>query len=94
MAGRLLLQVPGLVYVDVIYVVSLEMVFCRMQYNTMQMMYEIIYKALVEVGLDKTYEPQDYLNFFCLGTREAPDNATNSNSKSSTANTPQVCLVP
>nr|GMD79982.1 phospholipase D beta 1-like [Ipomoea batatas] len=60
------------------------------QYNTMQMMYEIIYKALVEVGLDKTYEPQDYLNFFCLGTREAPDNATNSNGKSSTANTPQA----
>lgn len=60
------------------------------QYNTMQMMYEIIYKALVEVGLDKTYEPQDYLNFFCLGTREAPDNTTNSNGKSSGANTPQA----
>ncbi|CAN1754288.1 Phospholipase D beta 1 [Linum perenne] len=40
------------------------------QQKTMQMMYETIYKALVEVGLDKTYEPQDYLNFFCLGNRE------------------------
>ncbi|KAG5528469.1 hypothetical protein RHGRI_029229 [Rhododendron griersonianum] len=25
------------------------------------------------VGLEKTYEPQDYLNFFCLGNREADD---------------------
>ncbi|RAL44428.1 hypothetical protein DM860_011705 [Cuscuta australis] len=67
------------------------------QYNTMQMMYEVIYKALVEVALEKTYEPQDYLNFFCLGTREAIDNATDSNgtssslsSFSSSANTPQA----
>ncbi|KAL8150461.1 hypothetical protein V2J09_020269 [Rumex salicifolius] len=40
------------------------------QYKTMQMMYEIIYKALLEVGLHDKYEPQDYLNFFCLGNRE------------------------
>ena len=32
-------------------------------------MYDIIYKALV--GLENEYEPQDYLNFFCLGNREA-----------------------
>ncbi|GAA0147122.1 phospholipase [Lithospermum erythrorhizon] len=44
------------------------------QFNTMQMMYNIIYKALVEEGLEKTYEPQDYLNFFCLGNLEAPRN--------------------
>lgn len=49
-------------------------------------MYEIIYKALVEVGLETTYEPQDFLNFFCLGNREADGNTGNSSS----ANTPQV----
>ncbi|KAL8114528.1 phospholipase D beta 1-like [Apium graveolens] len=43
------------------------------QNNTMQMMYDIIYKALVEAGLENEYEPQDYLNFFCLGNREAKD---------------------
>ncbi|KMT00170.1 hypothetical protein BVRB_1g019880 [Beta vulgaris subsp. vulgaris] len=43
------------------------------QNKTMQMMYETIYKALVEVGLEGAYSPQDYLNFFCLGNREAPD---------------------
>ncbi|XP_059643049.1 phospholipase D beta 1-like [Cornus florida] len=43
------------------------------QHNTMQMMYEVIYKALREVGLENNYEPQDYLNFFCLGNREAQD---------------------
>ncbi|XP_059645611.1 phospholipase D beta 1-like [Cornus florida] len=43
------------------------------QHNTMQMMYEVIYKALQEVGLENKYEPQDYLNFFCLGNREAQD---------------------
>ncbi|KAL7111592.1 hypothetical protein ACP275_05G099200 [Erythranthe tilingii] len=54
------------------------------QYNTMQMMYETIYKALVETGLDKEYEPQDYLNFFCLGNRETGD------SGKSSGNTPQA----
>lgn len=44
------------------------------QFKTMQMMYETIYKALQEAGLDNKYEPQDYLNFFCLGNREIPDN--------------------
>ncbi|KAJ0717438.1 putative phospholipase D [Helianthus annuus] len=41
------------------------------QNKTMQMMYETIHKALVEVGLDGVSSPQDYLNFFCLGNREA-----------------------
>ncbi|XP_071692922.1 phospholipase D gamma 1-like isoform X3 [Rutidosis leptorrhynchoides] len=41
------------------------------QNKTMQMMYEVIYKALQEVGLENVYEPQDYLIFFCLGTRES-----------------------
>ncbi|GMY09435.1 phospholipase D beta 2-like [Fagus crenata] len=43
------------------------------QNKTMQMMYETIYKALVEVGLEGAFSPQDYLNFFCLGNREAID---------------------
>ncbi|KAJ0444383.1 putative phospholipase D [Helianthus annuus] len=40
------------------------------QNKTMQMMYETIYKALLEVGLEEAHSPQDYLNFFCLGNRE------------------------
>jgi phospholipase D1/2 len=40
------------------------------QNKTMQMMYETIYKALIEVGLENAFSPQDYLNFFCLGNRE------------------------
>lgn len=56
----------------------------------MQMMYEVIYKALEEVGLEKNSEPQDYLNFFCLGNREAEDrqettlDAGNSNDENTT----------
>lgn len=58
----------------------------------MQMMYEVIYKALQETGLDNELEPQDYLNFFCLGTRETSHGAApTSNGKTSFApNTPQV----
>ncbi|KAK4389363.1 Phospholipase D beta 1 [Sesamum angolense] len=41
------------------------------QYNhNMQMMYDTVYKALKETGQDTEFEPQDYLNFFCLGNRE------------------------
>lgn len=40
------------------------------QKKTMQMMYQTIYKALKEEGLEDAYTPQDYLNFFCLGNRE------------------------
>ena len=54
----------------------------------MQMMYKIIYKALQEAGLDNEYEPQDYLNFFCLGNREIPDN--NNIENPTGENTPQV----
>jgi hypothetical protein len=57
----------------------------------MQMMYEIIYKALKEVGLDGKYEPQDYLNFFCLGNREAEDTSCSSSGSFSASN-PQVRL--
>ncbi|CAN6314264.1 unnamed protein product [Urochloa humidicola] len=56
------------------------------QKKTMQMMYEIIYKALKEVGLDGKYEPQDYLNFFCLGNREAEDTSSSSSGAFSASN--------
>ncbi|KAF8380354.1 hypothetical protein HHK36_027839 [Tetracentron sinense] len=60
-------------------------------HKTMQMMYEMIYKALEEVGLENTYVPQDYLNFFCLGNREALDRNDNSHIGSPTAaNSPQA----
>lgn len=57
----------------------------------MQMMYETIYKALVEMGLEGAFSPQDYLNFFCLGNREALDgNEDLSAGSPHAANTPQV----
>ncbi|GJM91275.1 hypothetical protein PR202_ga07636 [Eleusine coracana subsp. coracana] len=59
------------------------------QNKTMQMMYETIYRALKEAGLDEIYEPQDYLNFFCLGNREVPDRTGTSNA-SNTPNNPQI----
>ncbi|XP_024174078.1 phospholipase D beta 1 isoform X2 [Rosa chinensis] len=58
------------------------------QHKTMQMMYEIIYKALKEVGLENKNCPQDYLNFFCLGNREKPSGDAANNL--SAANTPEV----
>ncbi|PSS13984.1 Phospholipase D beta like [Actinidia chinensis var. chinensis] len=59
------------------------------QHKTMQMMYETIYKALEEVGLESKFTPQDYLNFYCLGNREVTG-SDSSSTESSTANTPQV----
>jgi phospholipase D1/2 len=57
------------------------------------MMYETIYKALVEAGLEAAFSPQDYLNFFCLGNREAINLYENVNVSGNPpqANTPQVC---
>ncbi|XP_042505281.1 phospholipase D gamma 1-like [Macadamia integrifolia] len=61
------------------------------QNKTMQMMYETIYKALEEVGLEHTYTPEDYLNFFCLGNREMLDGNDVPIVQSPTgANTPQA----
>ncbi|CAL5187564.1 unnamed protein product [Lathyrus oleraceus] len=61
------------------------------QFKTMQMMYATIYKALEEAGLENQYEPQDYLNFFCLGNRELSDNESISNPiKPTGQNAPQV----
>ncbi|KAK9068289.1 hypothetical protein SSX86_012400 [Deinandra increscens subsp. villosa] len=60
------------------------------QNKTMQMMYETIYKALVEVGLERVFSPQDYLNFFCLGNREAMSPHDNAGGESpNSGNTPQ-----
>ncbi|GJU76480.1 phospholipase D beta 1-like protein [Tanacetum coccineum] len=59
------------------------------QHKTMQMMYEVIYNALEEVGLENEFEPQDYLNFFCLGARE--NNVSRINGKDSNPpNMPQA----
>ncbi|KAL6130812.1 hypothetical protein ACLB2K_069191 [Fragaria x ananassa] len=61
------------------------------RHKTMQMMYETIYKALVEMGLGGAFCPQDYLNFFCLGNREAIDvNNTSVSGSPHAANTPQA----
>lgn len=60
----------------------------------MKMMYETVYKALVEMGLEDAFVPQDYLNFFCLGNREAPDPSENITPASPGApNTPQVLIL-
>ncbi|CAA2988740.1 Phospholipase D beta 1 [Olea europaea subsp. europaea] len=58
------------------------------QHKTMQMMYETIYQALMEVGIENAYSPEDYLNFYCLGNREAFDKDYPSE-RQSAANTPQ-----
>ncbi|GAU27899.1 hypothetical protein TSUD_159930 [Trifolium subterraneum] len=62
------------------------------QNKTMQMMYETIYKALVEAGLEAAFSPQDYLNFFCLGNREAVNLYENVNISGNPpqANSPQA----
>ncbi|KAL8207779.1 hypothetical protein R6Q57_007191 [Mikania cordata] len=62
------------------------------QNKTMQMMYDVIYKALQEVGLENMYEPQDYLIFFCLGTRESSHGveSTSDEKTPNGANAPQL----
>ncbi|GMI78800.1 ARABIDOPSIS THALIANA PHOSPHOLIPASE D DELTA, phospholipase D delta [Hibiscus trionum] len=47
-----------------------EMLFFQGQ--TVRMMYSIIAKELDQAGLSDQYHPQEYLNFYCLGKREAP----------------------
>ncbi|ESW11239.1 hypothetical protein PHAVU_008G013400 [Phaseolus vulgaris] len=62
------------------------------QNKTMQMMYETVYKALVEAGLEAAFSPQDYLNFFCLGNREVISTHDNVSATGAPppANSPQV----
>ncbi|KAG4169783.1 hypothetical protein ERO13_A12G103150v2 [Gossypium hirsutum] len=62
------------------------------QNKTMQMMYETIYGALVEAGLENAFAPQDFLNFFCLGNREVDEFQTSgiaNQNTTTTATTPQ-----
>ncbi|PKU84816.1 Phospholipase D beta 1 [Dendrobium catenatum] len=58
----------------------------------MQMMYEIIYRALREAGLEDTYEPQDYLNFFCLHICETVDVDNTQNESPDSTSTPTVSV--
>lgn len=55
-------------------------------------MYETIYKALVEVGLEDAFSPQDYLNFFCLGNREEVSVNDSSTAEGPGSGTPQVSI--
>jgi len=73
--------------------VNLELVLNFLQNKTMQMMYETISKALVEAGLEAAFSVQDYLNFFCLGNREAINIYENISvlGNPPPANSPQVC---
>lgn len=41
----------------------------------MGMMYQVVTSALQDAGLFDQYHPQDYLNFYCLGNREAPSSS-------------------
>lgn len=60
----------------------------------MQMMYETIYKALVEAGLEDAFIPQDFLNFFCLGNREVADTYDPTPSQgAASSNSPQVQIL-
>ena len=56
------------------------------------MMYETIYKALLDVGLEEAESPQDYLNFFCLGNRE--NTTPNPKTDLPNDNTPEVGYKP
>ncbi|KAI3875788.1 hypothetical protein MKX03_023711 [Papaver bracteatum] len=51
------------------------------QYQTMQMMYEVIAAELKRAQLENSH-PQDYLNFYCLGNREPLPNEISSNEPS------------
>ncbi|KAF6135652.1 hypothetical protein GIB67_028223 [Kingdonia uniflora] len=55
------------------------------QYQTMQMMYEIIAKELKSTGVENSH-PQDYLNFFCLGNREELPKETPTSTSEPSAN--------
>ncbi|XP_065630648.1 phospholipase D delta isoform X4 [Quercus suber] len=52
------------------------------QGQTMAMMYKIVAQALEKAGLSDHYHPRDYLNFYCLGKREASSRSSSSSSPS------------
>ncbi|XAR56329.1 Phospholipase D [Bertholletia excelsa] len=58
------------------------------QGQTMAMMYKIIAEALDKAGLADKYHPQDYLNFYCLGKREAPSKESSPQMNQPTENSP------
>ncbi|KAL5538519.1 hypothetical protein UlMin_045122 [Ulmus minor] len=64
-----------------------------LQNKTMQMMYQMIYVALREAGLENQYLPQDYLNFFCLGNCEATEGETPNIKTSKGSDKTQVLLL-
>lgn len=58
----------------------------------MVMMYQVISKALEDAGLFDQYHPQDFLNFYCLGQREAPSSRSSSQTNQPTDNRGLVYL--
>ncbi|XP_015878934.3 phospholipase D delta [Ziziphus jujuba] len=50
------------------------------QWQTMTMMYRIVTQALESVGLSEQYHPREFLNFYCLGKREASSASSSSSS--------------
>lgn len=59
------------------------------QSQTMEMMYGVIAEALKDAGLADTQNPQDYLNFYCLGNREPKFGSDPPSINSPAENTPQ-----
>ncbi|PON58165.1 Phospholipase D family [Trema orientale] len=51
------------------------------QGQTMAMMYSVVAQAIENAGLSDQHHPQDYLNFFCLGKREANSIPSESSSR-------------
>lgn len=58
----------------------------------MSMMYKIVTNALEEAGLSDQFHPQDYLNFYCLGKREASSSKPSSQAHQPTENRALVCF--
>ena len=61
------------------------------QGQTMAMMYHVVAQAIETAGLSDQYHPQDYLNFFCLGKREAALTSESSSHNQTTENRVLVC---
>jgi phospholipase D1/2 len=57
----------------------------------MAMMYKIVAQALEKAGLSDCYHPQDYLNFYCLGKREASSSTISHQRNRQTENRALVC---
>lgn len=66
-------------------------IFCFVQGQTMEMMYEIIAQELKSMHLENSH-PQDYLNFYCLGNREELPPEVSSSSKPPPCNAEVVMI--